>query len=1223
MARKFRFLPLALGIVLIISAILAFNQLVVTAMGEDKLYDFEDGTLMGWKEAWGGSLGSTRVSCSSDLATTGNKYAMRLDLALAGGGWEQTDIAVWPAGTDWTNYDFSNYVSFDYDLLVPMAYNGTLSVKTALNGGDGWMELAGHYGNVIANQSKVTINGVEYAKLHFSDPVNGAIVAATRGQVVIELAGQNTTYTGPVYIDNITLKAGHPADNTILKSYDFEDNTAMGWKEAWGGGLGTITGLSGSGDLATPGNAYSLRLDMVYTGGGWEQSDIGVWLSGTDYTTFDLSGCISLEYDLWVPTTFNTGSLSIKTALNGGSGWLELAGHYGNVIADQSKVTINGVEYAKLHFADPVNGASVGATRGQLVFEIAGQGSTYSGPVYLDNIKLLSGGTPSSPTPTPAPPAVFVPDGFTPPAEGQEFVYDFEQSKMSWWKAWGDAFDTADGRPPVEFSADLQQPGNNGSLKVNLKYIGASWEEANIGVWLKNQPDTKFDLSNYESIDYDLYLPNPGRWNGIFKLATCLNSNWAVVKDLENYTVSALPTVDINGITYAKIHRSDELGDIVRNDSGQLIIRLASWAIIYQGPLYIDNIRLATPKNFRIYPLGLANNDTVSGNVKVAVKTVIPPGKIVNTITLTSGSGRVTPLIPGANGNYECNWDTTREKDGFQTVTISGKTMDGATDTKQIEIYLKNSATTVEFVNPQFDDTISGKYIVKANITNSRGVRIKDVDLLVDGNKIPMFRLGGNFITLLDTCKLDDGVYSLVIKARDAEGYAVQKYIEVNIDNDGLMKSFVGRKGKEFVVNGKPFRYVGFNDYSLPFKYDNTLTGNAKAAVYTNDGKLIEEIIPKGTNLDFKLQVDRTMLEARKLGMTVLRTWAFNAYTGDAHAFINTGDWSFNEAQFQRLDYVMDSARRHGIRVMLALDNYWTDYGGIKATTDKLGIQMLEFFTNQDAKQMYRNYAAHLINRTNTVNHLKYSKDPTLFAWDLMNEPRMGLYQDTSADKSLWDRNGSKMSAWINEMSAYIKRLDNNHLVTAGAEAQGFTFQSGGVTYVYGDTSEGYADDPLRILDQPNIDFFTLHPYPNSIWNNYTLAVTQSMITNYVKEGHRRGKPVVMQEWGIDNYLLRDPANHNVTVPVGDPGYPALKQLWFREMLKAFRQAGGNGSNVWMLQVGSQEQGGFTMGLYYPAWKAETDRALAEILASEADIAAKASGKKCNGHEGREKHECK
>lgn len=120
----------------------------------------------------------------------------------------------------------------------------------------------------------------------------------------------------------------------------------------------------------------------------------------------------------------------------------------------------------------------------------AGENITYS------NVRLLYDDS-ITPPPPPPPEPVFTWDEYAPPVPGQDFVYDFEQSKMSWWKDWGGAFDTSDGKAPVEYSTDLKRDGNGGSLKVNVNYTGGSWEEANIAVWLQNQENTTFDLSGY------------------------------------------------------------------------------------------------------------------------------------------------------------------------------------------------------------------------------------------------------------------------------------------------------------------------------------------------------------------------------------------------------------------------------------------------------------------------------------------------------------------------------------------------------------------------------------------------------------------------------------------------------------------------------------------------------------------------------------------------------
>ena len=52
-----------------------------------------------------------------------------------------------------------------------------------------------------------------------------------------------------------------------------------------------------------------------------------------------------------------------------------------------------------------------------------------------------------------------------------------------------------------------------------------------------------------------------------------------------------------------------------------------------------------------------------------------------------------------------------------------------------------------------------------------------------------------------------------------------------------------------------------------------------------------------------------------------------------------------------------------------------------------------------------------------------YKEDPTVFGWELMNEPRN--YDDSS---------GNTLQAWIDEMSAYVKSIDSLHMLTVGEE---------------------------------------------------------------------------------------------------------------------------------------------------------------------------------------------
>ena len=61
------------------------------------------------------------------------------------------------------------------------------------------------------------------------------------------------------------------------------------------------------------------------------------------------------------------------------------------------------------------------------------------------------------------------------------------------------------------------------------------------------------------------------------------------------------------------------------------------------------------------------------------------------------------------------------------------------------------------------------------------------------------------------------------------------------------------------------------------------------------------------------------------------------------------------------------------------------------------------------------------------------STSPGIFAYDLMNEPRAAC--DVQApNASCTAAATKKVQGWIEEMSAYLKQQDPNHLVTVGEE---------------------------------------------------------------------------------------------------------------------------------------------------------------------------------------------
>jgi hypothetical protein len=72
------------------------------------------------------------------------------------------------------------------------------------------------------------------------------------------------------------------------------------------------------------------------------------------------------------------------------------------------------------------------------------------------------------------------------------------------------------------------------------------------------------------------------------------------------------------------------------------------------------------------------------------------------------------------------------------------------------------------------------------------------------------------------------------------------------------------------------------------------------------------------------------------------------------------------------------------------------------------------------------NYVKTLLTRKNTITGVMYSEDPTVFAWELANEP------ETSADYeiNLGIKPGSLVYNWLEEMSAFVKGLAPNHMVS-------------------------------------------------------------------------------------------------------------------------------------------------------------------------------------------------
>jgi mannan endo-1,4-beta-mannosidase len=186
-----------------------------------------------------------------------------------------------------------------------------------------------------------------------------------------------------------------------------------------------------------------------------------------------------------------------------------------------------------------------------------------------------------------------------------------------------------------------------------------------------------------------------------------------------------------------------------------------------------------------------------------------------------------------------------------------------------------------------------------------------------------------------------------------------------------------------------------------------------------------------------------------------------------------------------------------------------------------------------------------VVTRKNSLNGLPYRDDPTIFAWELANEPRCksGSRFDSSEGWST-----STLTTWANEMSTFIKSLDPNHLVSVGDE--GF-LNGGGQHWTY-KAHDGV--DHAALLDLPEVDFGTFHMYPED-WR-VGPEWADGWIRDHLEVARRATKPTLLEEYGVK--VKRDAAG---AIVEGLRERESSYRRWNELVLKG----GGAGSLFWML----------------------------------------------------------
>ncbi|KAJ2992438.1 hypothetical protein HDV02_003066 [Globomyces sp. JEL0801] len=346
------------------------------------------------------------------------------------------------------------------------------------------------------------------------------------------------------------------------------------------------------------------------------------------------------------------------------------------------------------------------------------------------------------------------------------------------------------------------------------------------------------------------------------------------------------------------------------------------------------------------------------------------------------------------------------------------------------------------------------------------------------------------------------------------------------------MNSFLKTNGEVTLLAGRPFYFSGVNVYRL---------------FYT-----------QASDLPFYFQ-DFVDIKA-----TMVRTWLFcdgkscsdGSYVPYRFWFTEAenGQVIFNddpESGIGRFDRVIQAAKQYGVKLTVSLTNNWKDFGGIDWWVRKFSTNPSkfhsDFYWNEAVKAQFKRYVYHVLNRYNPLTGLKYKDDPTIAIIELGNEFRCNGYPEPSDPGC----NSQMVTAWIKEMSAYIKSFDSNHLISIGDE--GF-FNDRGLSYggAYSNVWDGssgmdfYANALL-----PEIDILSFHAYFDQ-WNTPNDPQYIENTLKYIEDHHnvakKVGKPLYAGEYAAGRPEMRNRNFPKIQKKIADLNLTgSLMWLWLSQ----------------------------------------------------------------------------
>jgi mannan endo-1,4-beta-mannosidase len=325
-----------------------------------------------------------------------------------------------------------------------------------------------------------------------------------------------------------------------------------------------------------------------------------------------------------------------------------------------------------------------------------------------------------------------------------------------------------------------------------------------------------------------------------------------------------------------------------------------------------------------------------------------------------------------------------------------------------------------------------------------------------------------------------------------------------------LLTGFVQAQGADLSCEGRLFRFVGAN---LRVMHGEVGRGHYQQIVAA----------------------------AAHDGLRVGRVWALGEGAEDATAWqrrwdlFRVGPDGWIEDAYLQLDRVLAEAQKRGLRLIVTLSNSWKDFGGAPQYLRWLGQDDLDsvfgaydrFYDEPRARQAFAAHVERLLARTNSIDGTRYVDDPTIMAWELMNESQVASRPATLRRRD-----------WIAWASALIKARDRNHLVGPGL-----------IGYHYTEERE----DWIETHRLPGVDYCDAHLYPQQDAHMRSLDALDRVIDDHAQLArYVVGKPLVLGEFGIPTRVARFQG--------------AAPTRWFERLLARARLDGIAGTLAWIYQ---------------------------------------------------------